>query len=133
MVIVALEDALNRHDLDAVAALHADGVSHQGFAASRADFMRVWADILRTFPDYHARIDRLLAEDDWVVELMTLTGTHLGRAETSHHSMPVGIEPTGRRLRAQQAHFWRIRDGRIVEHEVVRDDLGLLRQLGLAE
>ena len=51
-----------------------------------------------------------------------------------HHttgSRPDSI-PTGRSFRVQQSHYWRLRDGLVVEHEVVRDDLGLHRQLGLA-
>jgi steroid delta-isomerase-like uncharacterized protein len=131
-VIRQLEDALNRHDLDAVAAVHAGEVSHQGVKVTREDFMRFWADILHTFPDHNVTINRLFAEDDWVIELMTLTGTHLGRAKTPHHGDLRGVEPTGKAFRVQQAHFWRLRDGLIVEHEVVRDDLGIHRQLGLA-
>lgn len=131
-IVCALEDALNRGDFEAVAALHADEVLHQGFVATREACMRVWTDIVHTFPDWYVTIDRLFAEDDWVIELMTMTGTHLGRAETAHHGHLRGVEPTGKTVNVKQSHYWRIREGQIVEHEVVRDDLGLHRQLGLA-
>ena len=131
-VINGLEDALNRGDFETVAALHADEVLHQGFVATREDFMRFWTDIVHTFPDHHVTIDRLFAEEDWVIELITMTGTHLGRAETAHHGHLRGVAPTGKSISVMQSHYWRIRDGLIVEHEVVRDDLALHRQLGLA-
>ena len=132
-VITVLEDALNRQEFDVVAALHADEVRHQGVLATREDFMRFWTHIAQTFPDHHVTIDRLFAEDDWVVELMTMTGTHLGRAETAHHGHLKGVEPTGKTVSVKQSHYLTLpRDGLIAEHEVVRDDLGLHRQLGPA-
>jgi predicted ester cyclase len=42
----------------------------------------------------------------------------------------VGVPPTGRRVTVHHAHSYRIVDGYIVEHHAVRDDLGMLRQLG---
>ena len=131
-IIRNLENALNSRDFDAAGDLLADSVSHQGVQGSRALFMRTYKDIRETFPDYHATIDRLFAEDDWVIELKTTSGSHLDGATTAHHGDLRGVEPTGKSFSIRQAHFWRICDGKIIEHEVVRDDLGLLRQLGLA-
>jgi hypothetical protein len=36
-----------------------------------------------------------------------------------------------RRFLAQTIHFYRIAGGQIVEHRAVRDDLGIMPQLGL--
>ncbi|MGO9155021.1 ester cyclase [Mycobacterium sp.] len=41
-----------------------------------------------------------------------------------------GIEPTGKRIRHEQVHIFRVADGQITHHRAVRDDLGLLLQLG---
>lgn len=41
------------------------------------------------------------------------------------------IPPTGRRIAAKQTHVHGLRDGRVVSHAAVRDDLGMLTQLGL--
>ncbi len=38
--------------------------------------------------------------------------------------------PTGRAVSVRQAHFQRIRDGRVVEHWAVRDDQGMATQAG---
>jgi predicted ester cyclase len=42
-----------------------------------------------------------------------------------------GVKPTGRRFEVLQTHWWKIKDGKIVFHLAVRDDLGMMKQLGL--
>jgi steroid delta-isomerase-like uncharacterized protein len=74
------------------------------------------------FPDVHMAIDDVLAEGDKVVLQTTMNGTHQGPF--------MGIAPTGRRFAQRQVHFVRIMDGKAVEHWAVRDDLGLMQQLG---
>ena len=135
-VIRDLEDARNRGDFDAARALFADEVLFKPMQGPprqgpRAAWIRIYEDIRNTFPDQHNTIERLFAEDDWVIELMMIHGTHLARATIAHHGVG-GIEPTGKSFSVKQVHLWRIRDGKIIEHEPMRDDLGLLRQLGLA-
>jgi len=41
-----------------------------------------------------------------------------------------GNEPTGRRINHKQVHIFSVVDGHITHHRAVRDDLGLLLQLG---
>jgi predicted ester cyclase len=38
--------------------------------------------------------------------------------------------PQGRRFSAEHVHVYRVTDRRIAEHWVVRDDLGMMQQLG---
>ncbi len=45
--------------------------------------------------------------------------------------MLVGVEPTGKRFEVSHIHWYTLRDGKIVEHYANRDDLGMMRQLGL--
>jgi hypothetical protein len=40
------------------------------------------------------------------------------------------MPPTGKRFAATQTHWFRLRDGRIVEHWANRDDQGMAMQLG---
>jgi len=42
----------------------------------------------------------------------------------------VGLAPTNRPFAVRQVHIVRFQDGRGIEHWAVRDDLGLMRQLG---
>ena len=37
----------------------------------------------------------------------------------------------GKRFEVLQIHWWRVKDGKIVFHRAVRDDLGMMQQLGL--
>ena len=53
----------------------------------------------------------------------TLSGTHRGEL--------LGMPPTGRAFSVQHMHMLRMRDGRSCEHWAVRDDLGMLQQLGI--
>jgi steroid delta-isomerase-like uncharacterized protein len=86
--------------------------------------MRAVAGMLRTaFPDLHFTIEELIAEGDLVAGRVTMRGTHEG----PFMSMP----PTGRRLEQAQMHFVRFKDGKAVEHWGVRDDVSMLRQIGL--
>ena len=86
--------------------------------------MRQLITMLSTaFPDMHYTIEELVAEGDTVVIRVTVSGTHRGPFQ--------GIPPTGRSFRQDQMHFIRFRDGKVVEHRAVRDDLGVMRQLGV--
>ena len=75
------------------------------------------------FPDMHYTVEELVAEGDTVVTRVTVNGTHLGPFQ--------GIPPTGRSFQQAQMHFIRFRDGKVVEHRAVRDDLGVMQQLGV--
>jgi ketosteroid isomerase-like protein len=76
-----------------------------------------------TFSDLRFDHDHVIAEDERVVVVTTMNGAHTG---TVH-----GIAPTGKRFQQRQFHLFRMRAGQIVEHSALRDDLGLLRQLGV--
>jgi predicted ester cyclase len=62
------------------------------------------------------------ADGRTVLAATTMTGTHTGTFN--------GIEPTGRAITHEQVHIFTVIDGQITLHRAVRDDLGLLRQLG---
>ncbi|MBA3474149.1 MAG: ester cyclase [Rubrobacter sp.] len=61
-----------------------------------------------------------------------------GRAESSAFTLHLspcslfwGISPTGRRIAVQHVYWWRFANGKVVEYWAVRDDLGMLQQLGV--
>jgi predicted ester cyclase len=66
-------------------------------------------------PDLAAEIEHLLAEDDQVVAWVRMTGTMTGLLGPASAS--------GRHVDFHHAHRFRLRDGLIVEHWAVRDDL----------
>ena len=80
--------------------------------------------MLRTaFPDLHFAIEDLIAEGDTVAGRLTMNGTHTGPL--------MGMPPTRRAIRQAHMHFVRFRDGKAIEHWGLRDDVGMMRQIGL--
>jgi predicted ester cyclase len=80
--------------------------------------------MLRTaFPDLRFEIEDLIAEGDTVAGRLTMNGTHTGPL--------MGMPPTGRKVRQAHMHFVRFRDGKAIEHWGVRDDMGMMRQMGV--
>jgi steroid delta-isomerase-like uncharacterized protein len=75
------------------------------------------------FSDQRWEIHDLLAEDDIVACRLTHHGRHTGDL--------LGIPPTGKDVRYQYVHFFRFRDGLVAEQWSVRDDMTLMRQLGV--
>ena len=80
--------------------------------------------MLRTaFPDLHFAIEDLIGEGDTVAGRLTMNGTQTGPL--------MGMPPTGRAVRQSHMHFVRFRDGKAIEHWGLRDDVGMMRQMGL--
>ena len=76
------------------------------------------------FPDLAYEIEDAFGDGDRVAIRCTARGTHQGEF--------LGRQPTGRSFAVQQIHVFRINDGQIAEHWAGRDDIGMVRQLGLA-
>jgi steroid delta-isomerase-like uncharacterized protein len=126
VVLRYVEEVWNGHDLDAIDGLVSP--EYLNHAASTAKYRRGGARLavgwlLSVFPDHRFDVEDVAAEGETVALRGTMTGTHEGEL--------VGIAPTGKRVAAQQSHWFRVEeDGKIAEHWAVRDDLGMLRQLG---
>jgi predicted ester cyclase len=84
-------------------------------------------DTIRTlhawFSEFELRIEDLVATDDTVWIRNRATGLNAGRV--------FGNPPTDRRFEIVVFDVLRFRDGKLVEHWGVPDQLGLLAQLGL--
>ena len=103
----------------------ADAVEHQRGSRSGVDGVKeVIATLHRWMSDFRITVEDVIAQDDMVWVRGRATGTNDG------HFM--GFPPTGRRVDITVFDAVRIRDGRIVEHWGVPDQLGALLQLGLA-
>ncbi len=64
-----------------------------------------------------------ISEGDKMAVRDVFTGTHEGDF--------MGIPATGNSVTMKAIHIFRFEDGRIAEHWVARDDLGMMRQLGV--
>lgn len=75
------------------------------------------------FPSYQLIAEDMIAEGDKVVVRGTMQGTHKGNL--------MGIPPTGKQVTMPVIVIYRIADGKIVEHWINADQLGLMQQLGV--
>jgi steroid delta-isomerase-like uncharacterized protein len=122
------EEVFNQGDLSIVDDLVTpDFLNHEvppGMNNRGPESTRQVVTMLRTaFPDLHFTIEELVAEGDTVASRVTMRGMHLGPFQ--------GIPPTGRSFQQAHMHFVRFREGKAIEHWAVRDDLGMMRQLGV--
>ena len=123
------EDVWNQGRVDLISTYWDADLSNFGELRS-LDHLRLIVETWRTaFPDLHFTVDEQLAEGDQVFSHCTLTGTHLG---VFMHPSWGTLPPTGKQFTVKHMHLFRLHDGKIVEHWAVRDDLGMLRQLGMA-
>ena len=131
-VIRRHHDAINAGDVAAAAEFYADEVINNGNLGNRARLFAIMQDNARTFPDWNMRVDRLIARGDEVVVLMTVSGTHKGVSQRPvNGGMYLGVAPTGKHFSVLHTHWFRLKNGLIVEHRATRDDLAMSRQLGL--
>lgn len=120
----------NAGDIAGAAALMAeDCVNHAAIpeAQGRAGYERIMAKLRAGFPDLALEIQDVIASGDRVVVRGQMTGTHQGKLAFTNFP----IEATGKTVKTEQIHIYRVADGRIVEHWAGRDDVGMFRQLGL--
>ncbi len=114
-------------DVDALAeVVDPDVVAHGARPGEPGGFEGVKQTMLwlgRVFSDQRWDIRHVVAEDDTVVVHATHHARHTGEL--------MGLPPTGREVAYDYVHILRFRDGKAVEHWSVRDDMTLMRQLGV--
>jgi predicted ester cyclase len=64
-----------------------------------------------------------------------MTGTHRGQptVREAFSGMLNDVAPTGKSVKVLQFHSFCLRDGKITAHAAVRDDMGMVQQLGLVQ
>lgn len=130
------DEAINRQDAAAAAAFYTlDAVNHRR-TVGRAGMQKVFEALFSTFPDFHYRIEEETAEGERIVCRVVMTGTHRGLPTALPEifsGMLKGVAPTGRQVEVLQFHSFRVQGTLISEHAAVRDDLGMVIQLGLVQ
>jgi predicted ester cyclase len=102
-----------------------DYVDHNAAGPSGPEWVVTVATRLRTaFPDLTHEVHDVIADGDLVALRTTMRGTQDGEFG------PLKLPPSGRRIEIATFHVFRLVEGRLAEHWAVRDDLGMLRQLG---
>jgi predicted ester cyclase len=76
------------------------------------------------FSDIEMTVEAIVADGDLVVARVRTTGTNDGNLNGM-------IPPTGKTFDATQSHWFRVENGKLVEHWATRDDLTSMLQLGI--
>ena len=125
-IIRRYQEAYNNNNLDALDEVVAVNVLTPkimpGIPSGLEGAKAVHQRSLLGMPDFHTRIDDLVAEDDKVVARVTMTGTHTGDFW--------GFPATGNKVTFTGIYIARIENGKIVEHWGEEDGISLMQQIG---
>jgi predicted ester cyclase len=131
-VVRAATEAMNRGDLKAYVSYWAEDTKNFDRPVGREGIRQAIEDIFTTFPDYRHDVIEVIARGDSVVVRCTTSGTHRGVGKLKvNGGMLLGVTPTQKHFEVQHIHWYKLREGKIVMHTANRDDLGMMRQLGL--
>jgi steroid delta-isomerase-like uncharacterized protein len=88
------------------------------------EFIDTIKNLRSAFPDLHYEEHEIISQGNKVAFIGNVTGTHKG----SFFFMP----PTGKKISYDAVHIHTIgKEGKIVEHKAIRDDLKFMMQLGV--
>ncbi|MFI9048406.1 ester cyclase [Streptomyces sp. NPDC053427] len=126
----AFGEAVITGNLDALDGIVApDSIDHDpspGQVSGPEGYKAMFGELRAAFPDLHVEVEHLVATDDELAFAYTITGTHLGPL--------MGQPGTGKKVSYRGMQISRFdSDGKLVERWGSSDELGMLRQLGLAE
>lgn len=126
-VVRRFYEGWNDGAIDFASLVAEDIVNHQPEAepeVGRHRFEEAVNGVMRAVPDSQWTMTDVLADGDRVAARATWSGTYQA---PEFRGMTV---PAPARFSVEHVHIYRIVEGRMVEHWVVRDDLTMLRQLG---
>lgn len=123
----AYEELWNERNVEVVDELVAEDFFNHAAPPDRQRGRQGLKDVVRmfegAFPDFRYEVEDVIAEDEKVAVRDIFRGTHEGDF--------MGIPATGNRVTMEAIHIYRLCGGRLAEHWVARDDLGMMRQLGV--
>lgn len=117
----------DRGDINFEALVAEDIVNHQPEAEceiGRSQFADAIRGVMSAVPDLRWTISDVLADGDRVAIRITWSGTY-----GAPQFRGMAIDEPGR-FSAEHIHIYRVSDGKLTEHWVVRDDVIMLCQLG---
>jgi predicted ester cyclase len=126
-IIQDFYDGWNAGAIDFERLVHPDVTNHQPDRDPETgldEFRNAIEGVMGAVPDSTWTTLRLLAEGDFVVCHNRWSGTYRGTVFRGVATRD------GERFSVEHIHIYRINDGCIAEHWVVRDDLAMMQQLG---
>lgn len=125
-IVRRYQEAYNRNDFEALSEVLAEDARTPkilpGVPSGLEGAKAVHQMMLEGFPNFHTRIDDLIAEGDKVVARITMMGTNTGTF--------MGMPPTGKTVEFTGIYIARVKNGKIIEHWGEEDSIGLMQQLG---
>ena len=126
-------DAWNRHDVDAILALHSDDSVFQnhtsgGIAVGKLEIRRLLEGVFATLPDLRFTTRRAYFVEGLAVLEWTASATHANPIVRGTQTFP----PTGKTLSWDGMDLLPVRDGLILRKDVYADSISFLKQIGLA-
>ena len=121
-----IDQFLNNQRHDLIDEFLVDSVELNGVGPSiigRKAVIEFYTTFFAAFPDWHTKINDMVAEGDKVVVHITSNGTHLGNYQT--------ISATGKPYTQNAIVIYRLANGKIVEAWLQTDMLSMMQQLGL--
>lgn len=126
-------DAWNRHDVDAIIALHTDDSVFEnhtsgGIAVGKAEIRKLIEGVFATFPDLRFSTRRAYVREGVAVLEWTATATHANPITRGGQTYP----PSGKKLSWDGMDVLPTRDGLVARKDVYADSISFLRQIGVA-
>jgi steroid delta-isomerase-like uncharacterized protein len=122
----AYEELWNKRNVDVVDEMVAEDFLNHAAPAGRQRGRQGLKDVVRmfavAFPDFRYEVEDVISEGDKIAVRDVFIGTHQGDF--------MGVPATGNHVTMEAIHIYRFSAGRLAEHWVARDDLGMMRQLG---
>jgi steroid delta-isomerase-like uncharacterized protein len=131
-LVVTGASCYDQSDAEGMTAIYADDAVVTAPPGTRAEGRQAifdyWAQLIAAFSDKAGEVGRSSETDDTYFGEITFRGTNTGDLQ-----MPDGtsIPATGKPVEVRGVEFARMRDGRLVEHNMYWDTLVMMRQLGL--
>jgi steroid delta-isomerase-like uncharacterized protein len=121
------QDAQERHDIDALAALYSPTVEIDspwaGHGTGREDLIKPFEGFFRAFPDAVFTFEPPLVDGHRATVSVEIAAKHVGTF--------MGLPPTGKSINFRIVFLLEVQDGHIVRDRRIYDFTGLMVQVGV--
>jgi len=124
-------ETYNKHDYDSLDEFMSPDYFDHSHQCDREVAKQLFIMGFKAFPDWHEKIEDIIAEGDKVWVRLSRGGTHTG--EWNPVWAEIAFPPTGKKITTMAVDIYRIVNGKLVEYWNVSDGTDFQKQLGLIE
>lgn len=117
------ENILNKRKFEQLGSVISNDYANDQGGKGIEGFQKQIPELIKAFPDAQWTLTAIIAEGDNVVVKQTMQGTHREKFQN--------ITPTNRAVTNEGMAIYKLKDGKIIHHEIKTDRLGFLQQLGV--